>query len=150
MLQQEGKPQVLPSCPLSWKSVTVLCPADTLEAGVVAPPCYTSTYGADASSKSRGRTRLLNPIFRLGDSNNGIQRAESSVVSESAMNDTEQSCAQLLRDVEEARLQIPKDLAVLVLWKQEIKDLQNALQKLEDSLEMHQGNARQIGFSKSG
>ncbi|PON29026.1 hypothetical protein TGAM01_v202134 [Trichoderma gamsii] len=76
--------------------------------------------------------------------------SNSSQTSESAMNDTEQSCAQLLRDVEEARLQIPKDLAVLVLWKQEIKDLQNALQKLEDSLKMHQGNARQIGFSKSG
>jgi hypothetical protein len=75
--------------------------------------------------------------------------SNSSQTSESVMNDTEQSCAQLLRHIEETRLEIERAFRRFVTRTREFKDLQNALQKLEDSLKVHQGNAREIGFSKS-
>lgn len=78
-----------------------------------------------------------------------IANSNSSQTSESVMNDTEQSCAQLLRHIEETRLEIERAFRRFVTRTREFKDLQNALQKLEDSLKVHQGNAREIGFSKS-
>lgn len=77
-------------------------------------------------------------------------KSNSSQTYVSAINDAEQSCAQLLRDIEEARLQFERGLSRFEARIQEIEDLRNAFQELEDSLKVHQGNTREIGFSKLG
>lgn len=76
--------------------------------------------------------------------------SKSSQTSESAMNDVEQSYAQLLRTLEEVRQKLAPTSIIFGVVDLETRNLETAVRSLEDTLKVHQDNAREIGFSKCG
>jgi hypothetical protein len=74
--------------------------------------------------------------------------SKSSQTSESAMNDVEQSYAQLLRTLEEVRQKLAPTSIIFGVVDLETRTLETVVRSLEDTLKVHQDNAREIGFSK--
>ncbi|KAL7918446.1 hypothetical protein ACQKWADRAFT_304058 [Trichoderma austrokoningii] len=86
------------------------------------------------------------------DSSWDTANSNSSQTSESALNDVEQGCAQLLRVFEDVHQRIGPSpgRGIIQEFRPQAGDLESALKRLEHSLKVHQINAREIGFSNVG
>lgn len=82
------------------------------------------------------------------DSSWDTANSNSSQTSDSAMNDAEQSCAQLLRIAEDFyQQQFDSNSRMHLDWRQNTNSLAATLRRLEASLKVHKDNASEIGFS---